>query len=86
MILANRAVAQWLADADTPALYRNHTAKAIAPERDAMFQAILTMGSWSAIRKQLGHWLNRAEYGPTLIGHLAKSRVHFCRDGRRFSL
>jgi ribonuclease R len=78
MILANRAVAQWLADADTPALYRNHTAKAIAPERDAMFQAILTTGSWSAIRKQLGHWLNRAEYGPTLIGHFALNLTAYC--------
>jgi ribonuclease R len=78
MILANRAVAQWLADADTPALYRNHTAKAIAPEREAMFQAIVTMGSWSAIRKQLGNWLNRAEYGPTLIGHFALNLNAYC--------
>jgi ribonuclease R len=78
MILANRAVAQWLADADTPALYRNHTAKAIAPDREAMFQAILTMGSVSAIRKQLGHWLNRAEYGPTLIGHFALNLTAYC--------
>jgi ribonuclease R len=78
MILANRAVAQWLADADTPALYRNHTAKAIAPDREAMFQAILTIGSVSAIRKQLGHWLNRAEYGPTLIGHFALNLTAYC--------
>jgi ribonuclease R len=78
MILANRAVAQWLADADTLALYRNHTAKAIAPGREAMFQAILTTGSVSAIRKQLGHWLNRAEYGPTLIGHFALNLTAYC--------
>jgi ribonuclease R len=78
MILVNRAVAQWLADADTPALYRNHTAKAIAPDRQAMFQAILTTGSISAIRKQLGHWLNRAEYGPTLIGHFALNLTAYC--------
>ncbi|NJM75321.1 MAG: RNB domain-containing ribonuclease [Acaryochloridaceae cyanobacterium RU_4_10] len=78
MILANRAVAQWLADADTPALYRNHTAKAIAPDREAMFQAILTMGSLAAIRKQLGNWLNRAEYGPTLIGHFALNLTAYC--------
>jgi ribonuclease R len=78
MILANRAVAQWLADADTPALYRNHTARAIVPEREAMFQAIVTMGSWSAIRKQLGNWLNRAEYGPILIGHFALNLTAYC--------
>lgn len=78
MILANRAVAQWLADADTPALYRNHTAKAIAPDRETMFQAIVTMGSWSSIRKQLGNWLNRAEYGPTLIGHFALNLTAYC--------
>ncbi|MGR3280406.1 RNB domain-containing ribonuclease, partial [Acaryochloris marina NIES-2412] len=37
MILANRAVAQWLADQDIPALYRNHTARAIAPDRETMY-------------------------------------------------
>jgi ribonuclease R len=31
MILANRTVAEWLAEQDIPMLYRNHTAKEIAP-------------------------------------------------------
>lgn len=71
MIAANTAAAQWLADRDQPALYRNHTAKAIAPGQDDMLQALMVAGSATAIRKQLQGWLNRAEYGPTLIGHFA---------------
>ena len=65
MILANRAVAQWLADQDIPALYRNHTARAIAPDRETMNQTLMTLGSSAAIRKRLTSWLKRAEYGPT---------------------
>ncbi|MGB8699961.1 MAG: RNB domain-containing ribonuclease [Thermosynechococcaceae cyanobacterium] len=78
MILANRAVAQWLADADLPALYRNHTARAIAPNRAAMYQAMLTLGSTTAVRQQLSNWLNRAEYSPVLIGHFALNLNAYC--------
>ncbi|WP_146242454.1 ribonuclease catalytic domain-containing protein, partial [Acaryochloris thomasi] len=71
MIAANTAAAQWLADRDQPALYRNHTAKAIAPGQDEMLQALLVLGSATAIRRRLQGWMNRAEYGPALIGHFA---------------
>ena len=71
MIAANTAAAQWLADRDQPALYRNHTAKAIAPGQDDMLQALFVAGSAKAIRQRLQSWLNRAEYGPALIGHFA---------------
>jgi ribonuclease R len=71
MIAANTAAAQWLAKADCPALYRNHTAKEIAPGQDAMLQALLILGSAQAIRERLQNWLNRAEYSPALIGHFA---------------
>lgn len=71
MIAANTAVAQWLAQADCPALYRNHTAKEIAPGQDVMLQALLVLGSAQAIRNRLQNWLNRAEYGAALIGHFA---------------
>jgi ribonuclease R len=53
MILANRAVAEWLAERDIPALYRNHTARAIAPDRETMYQTLLTLGSSAAIRQRL---------------------------------
>ncbi|KAI9129245.1 ribonuclease catalytic domain-containing protein [Acaryochloris sp. CCMEE 5410] len=78
MILANRAVAQWLADQDIPALYRNHTARAIAPDRETMYQTLLTLGSSAAIRQRLYSWMNRAEYAPTLIGHFALNLPAYC--------
>jgi ribonuclease R len=78
MILANRAVAQWLAERDLPALYRNHTARAIAPDRETMYQTMLSLGSAQAIRQRLQSWLNRAEYGPTLIGHFALNLPAYC--------
>ncbi|QUY40388.1 RNB domain-containing ribonuclease [Acaryochloris marina] len=78
MILANRAVAQWLAAQDIPALYRNHTARAIAPDRETMNQTLLTLGSNAAIRQRLYSWMNRAEYGPALIGHFALNLPAYC--------
>ena len=78
MILANRAVAQWLADQDIPALYRNHTARAISPDRETMNQTLMTLGSGAAIRKRLTSWLNRAEYGPALVGHFALNLPAYC--------
>jgi ribonuclease R len=78
MILANRAVAQWLAERDIPALYRNHTARVIAPDRETMYQTMLSLGSAQAIRQRLASWLNRAEYGPTLIGHFALNLPAYC--------
>jgi len=50
MILANRAVAHWFAERDVLALYRNHTAREIAPEREQIMQALLTTGSMELIR------------------------------------
>ena len=81
MILANRAVSQWLAEQDVPMLYRNHTARAIAPDRETMYATMLTLGSPAAIRQRLASWLNRAEYGPALVGHFALNLPH----DRRFA-
>jgi ribonuclease R len=88
MILANRATAQWLAEQDIPMLYRNHTAKAIAPDRETMYQTMLILGSPAAIRQRLASWLNRADYGPTLIGHFAlnlPAYTHFTSPIRRLA-
>ena len=78
MILANRAVAQWFADHDILALYRNHTARAIAPERDELMNTLLTLGNTELIRQRLQNWLNRATYDPTLIGHFALNLPAYC--------
>jgi ribonuclease R len=88
MILANRAVAQWLAEQDIPALYRNHTARAIAPDRETMYQTMLSLGSPEAIRQRLASWLNRATYDPTLVGHFAlnlPAYTHFTSPIRRLA-
>jgi ribonuclease R len=88
MILANRAVAQWLAEQDIPALYRNHTAKAIAPDRETMYKEMLLLRSTADVRRRMASWLNRAEYGPTLIGHFAlnlPAYTHFTSPIRRLA-
>ena len=59
-------------------LYRNHTARAIAPDRETMYQTMLTLGSSKAIRQRLASWLNRAEYGPALVGHFALNLPAYC--------
>ena len=78
MILANRAVAHWFAERDVLALYRNHTARTIAPEREQIMQALLTTGSMELIRQKLQNWLNKAEYNPTLVGHFALNLTAYC--------
>lgn len=78
MILANRAVAHWFAERDVLALYRNHTARTIAPEREQIMQALLTTGSMELIRQKLQNWLNKAEYSPTLVGHFALNLSAYC--------
>lgn len=88
MIAANTAVARWLAAADCVALYRNHTAKKIAPGQDAILQALLLLGSAEAIRERLQGWLNRAEYCPSSIGHFALNLPaygHFTSPIRRLA-
>ena len=78
MILANRAVAHWFAQRDMLALYRNHTARTIAPEREQIMQALLTTGNMELIRQKLQNWLNKAEYNPTLVGHFALNLTAYC--------
>jgi ribonuclease R len=78
MILANQAVAEWLVARDLPALYRNHSARLVAPESGEMLPALLSLGSFESVRKQLQHWLDRAEYAPTVKGHFALALPAYC--------
>ena len=39
---------------------------------------MLTLGSPAAIRQRLASWLNRAEYGPALVGHFALNLPAYC--------
>lgn len=86
MILANQAVAEWLARRDIPALYRNHTTRQVAPDRATILKTLLSLGSTEAIRQQLQNWVNPAEYNPYLIGHYALNLIaytHFTSPIRR---
>ena len=88
MIATNTAAAQWLVDGDCLALYRNHTAKEIAPGQGAMLKALALLGSPDALRARLSSWLNRAEYSPYVIGHFALNLPaygHFTSPIRRLA-
>ena len=75
MILANEAVATFLAERQVPALFRNHTAKTIAPDRAAVIQAIEDAVAHpeafplATLQKRVNLVLRRAYYSPVLEGH-----------------
>lgn len=75
MILANQAVAHFLAAKGIPALYRNQKATAIAPERLSLLQMLDTVVSHPTfspperISATFQLALERASYAPTLEGH-----------------
>ena len=74
MILANGCLAQWCAKESIPVLYRNHTAKAHAPDR-AVWMGLLQqtaagpLTGLQTFQSQVALTMNRATYGPTLEGH-----------------
>lgn len=74
MILANRELAKLCALREIPILYRNHTAKTAAPERDEIMRQITeamgqSLGVIDALRQRTNMVFNKADYGPTLTGH-----------------
>lgn len=75
MILANKALSLYMIEKEIPCLFRNHTVRAITPERDSLlslYETALTDGSQlERLRQQVALYFNRATYGPTLEGHYA---------------
>lgn len=74
MILANAAVAEHAIAADVPLLYRNHEARAAAPDRATLMAAIeaarLTPSTAiEALRERTHLLLGRARYGADVRGH-----------------
>ena len=75
MLLANAAVALYLAERRIPILYRNHTATVMAPEREALVrdlaQAVARpdLFDLERVNQRLRLILNRATYDPTVQGH-----------------
>lgn len=78
MILANTAIAGWLVENHIPAIYRNHTHKAIDPEQTHRFADLMATQSEEDIRRILMSWLNRANYSPDPNGHFALNLSAYC--------
>lgn len=74
MILANSAVAELAARREIPILFRNHTAKAHAPDRTEILERLAAgtnepLRGLETMRKQVNLVMNRADYGAELKGH-----------------
>ena len=75
MILTNQATAAFFAERDFPILFRNHTVKTVAPNREEILHDIQNSVmnpqdfSIDVIRKRLNLVMNRASCGPELAGH-----------------
>lgn len=78
MILANTAIAGWLAENNIPAIFRNHTHRDIGPEQTHQFEALVNAQSEEDIRRVLMGWLNPADYGPYAQGHFALNLAAYC--------
>lgn len=94
MILANSAIATYMAEHGFPMLYRNHTTKKIAPNRATLISElndiIISPGSFNInnLQKRINLVLNRANYGPILEGHFGlnlPAYTHFTSPIRRFA-
>jgi ribonuclease R len=77
MILASAAVGAYCAENEIPILFRNHTAKAHAPERQVLLDqfSLARSGVQSVdfVRAQTHMVLNKAEYSSVLKGHFGLS-------------
>lgn len=77
MIVANRAIAQWLSERNLTALYRNHIPN-IETNPHLVFQHLVNSGWDSDLHRQLQCGLNRAEYDLAPIGHFALKQLAYC--------
>lgn len=74
MVLANSAVAEFAVEQDIPLLFRNHVARAAAPDRSELMRQIedalhTPLVSLDTVRQRTHLLLDRAHYGATLTGH-----------------
>jgi len=93
MILANAELARFCVENEIPVPFRNHTARAAAPEREAMLERI-DLGLRGAVadletaRKQFAMVMNKANYGTKLKGHYGlnlPAYLHGTSPIRRFA-
>jgi len=93
MILANMAVAEYAVKNDIPLLFRNHTSRSATPEREDLLKFLESMAfipevNIAAVRHTTYMMLNRAEYGPVILGHFGLNLgayTHFTSPIRRYA-
>lgn len=92
MIITNKLVSEYLAKNDVPIIFRNHTSRSSAPERDELIDILKESGTNQYLFDQLAGktvlWFNKAFYSPSLQGHFAlnaTSYMHFTSPIRRFA-
>jgi ribonuclease R len=93
MILANQLFAAFLARRDVPALYRNHQARATAPERQTFAQMLSAaladphQVNPERLNAAVELTLERARYAPTVCGHFGLNLpvyIHMTSPLRRY--
>lgn len=93
MIVTNQSLALYFAQRGLPALYRNHAAKAITPERATLLEMITTaithpeVSNPERVRATVNLAVERARYGPQVAGHFGlnlPAYVHMTSPLRRY--
>ena len=73
MILTNKALAVFCAENNIPLLYRNHTVRMNAPDRQQILEqinlALVNSKFLNSLRERSKLWFNKATYGLALQGH-----------------
>src|SRR5260370_1770186 len=74
MIAANQVLARWMLEHNVPVLFRNHTARVAADDRETLFAEMMTAlknpeADLDTLSERVGLMINAADYGPTLKGH-----------------
>jgi len=95
MVLANSAVAALCAENGVPILYRNHRARAHAPERKELMRQLadielqgMPADALATLSQRIHMILERADYGVTLEGHYGLNLPaygHFSSPIRRYA-
>lgn len=79
MIVANTAIAQWMANRNLAALYRNHIPNDDSHDSpQALFETLIAAGWEGDLHRRLQCGLNRAEYANHPIGHFALKLSAYC--------